>query len=135
MTKICFALTLQNIELSIWVLIRIWICIHFLNPRSGFAWNGCGSETLQMILISLADHLVFVQFWSTQPVPSLDDVITSNEPINPDPPVDKVGKNTYRNYFCTISLFRKLLFTKLYNSFPDLQSLLSKNLEFLIQFL
>jgi hypothetical protein len=46
-----------------------------------------------------------MQFWSTQPVPSLDDVIIDNEPINPDPPVDKVTKYTFYHLNVTKFLF------------------------------
>jgi len=35
------------------------------------------------------------QFWSTQPVPQINEVITSNEPINPDPPIDKIRGEAY----------------------------------------
>jgi len=35
------------------------------------------------------------QFWSTQPVPSIDENITSNEAISPDLPIDKVRQEPY----------------------------------------
>jgi glycylpeptide N-tetradecanoyltransferase len=35
------------------------------------------------------------QFWSTQPVPGLNEVITSNEEINPDPQIDQVRADPY----------------------------------------
>merc|ERR1719228_2546350 len=35
------------------------------------------------------------QFWSTQPVPSIDENITSNEAISPDLPNDKVRQDPY----------------------------------------
>jgi len=35
------------------------------------------------------------KFWSTQPVPKLNEVITTNEEINPDPPLDKIRSEPY----------------------------------------
>jgi len=35
------------------------------------------------------------QFWSTQPVPQINEVITSNEAINPDPPIEKIRAEEY----------------------------------------
>jgi len=35
------------------------------------------------------------QFWSTQPVPKIGEVITTNEAINPDPPLDQVRSEPY----------------------------------------
>jgi len=35
------------------------------------------------------------KFWSTQPVPKLNEVITTNEEINPDPPLDQIRSDPY----------------------------------------
>ncbi|CAL8147625.1 unnamed protein product [Orchesella dallaii] len=35
------------------------------------------------------------EFWSTQPVPKMDEVITTNEPIEPDVPTDKIRHEPY----------------------------------------
>jgi len=35
------------------------------------------------------------KFWSTQPVPKLNEVITTNEEINPDPPLEKIRSEPY----------------------------------------
>ncbi|XP_023346924.1 glycylpeptide N-tetradecanoyltransferase 2 [Eurytemora carolleeae] len=40
------------------------------------------------------DHKEY-QFWSTQPVPGLHEVITCNEEINPDPQIDQVRAEPY----------------------------------------
>ena len=35
------------------------------------------------------------EFWATQPVPKLDEVITTNEPINEDIPLHKLRQEPY----------------------------------------